>query len=121
MMIPPIVGVPALEWWPAGPSSRMFWPNSRTRRNSMKRGDRKTQISSAAVPAIRTSPIASERLGHGLEAHAARALDQHGVARADEAAHDVDGLLGGGGLVVAGHLGREGADGDEHVGVLAGV
>ena len=25
---PPIVGVPALPWWPAGPSSRMCWPNS---------------------------------------------------------------------------------------------
>ena len=28
-MIPPIVGVPALAWWPSGPSSRMCWPNSR--------------------------------------------------------------------------------------------
>ena len=29
---PPIVGVPALPWCPAGPSSRMCWPNSFRRR-----------------------------------------------------------------------------------------
>ena len=57
MMIPPIVGVPALMWWPWGPSSRMNWPNSRWRKKAMNFGDRKMQISSAAVPAIRTSPI----------------------------------------------------------------
>ena len=56
MMIPPIVGVPALAWCPSGPSSRMFCPNSRSRRNEMNFGDRKMQISSEAVPAIRTSP-----------------------------------------------------------------
>ena len=56
-MIPPIVGVPAFSWWPSGPSSRMNWPNSRLRRNAMNFGDRKMQMSSAAVPAIRTSPI----------------------------------------------------------------
>src|SRR3954463_10403936 len=57
MMIPPIVGVPALAWWPSGPSSRMFCPNSRTRRNEMNLGERKTQMSSAAVPPMRTSPM----------------------------------------------------------------
>ena len=67
MMIPPIVGVPALEWWPSGPSSRMFWPNSRSRRNEMNFGDRKMQMSSEAVPAIRTSPT-GERLRHRLQA-----------------------------------------------------
>jgi hypothetical protein len=56
MMIPPIVGVPALTWCLAGPSSRMNWPNSRCCRNAMNFGDRKMQMSSAAVPAMRTSP-----------------------------------------------------------------
>ena len=63
MMIPPIVGVPALVWWPWGPSSRMFWPNSRLRRNSMNFGLRNRHISSEAVPAIRTRPEAEPRHG----------------------------------------------------------
>ena len=57
MMIPPIVGVPALAWCSCGPSSRMCWPNSRARRNEMNFGDRKMHMSRDAVPAIRTSPI----------------------------------------------------------------
>ena len=57
MMIPPIVGVPALAWCSCGPSSRMCWPNSRSRRNAMNFGDRKMHMSRDAVPAIRTSPI----------------------------------------------------------------
>ena len=57
MMIPPIVGVPALAWCSCGPSSRICWPNSRRRRNEMNFGDRKMQMSNEAVPAIRTSPI----------------------------------------------------------------
>ncbi len=60
MMIPPIVGVPAFVWWPSGPSSRMCWPNSRSRMKAMNFGLRKMQISSEAVPAISTRPI---RLG----------------------------------------------------------
>ena len=56
-MTPPIVGVPALMWCPSGPSSRICWPNSRSRRNSMNFGLRKMQISSAAVPPIRMRPI----------------------------------------------------------------
>ncbi len=55
-MIPPIVGVPALVRWPCGPSSRMFWPNARRRRNSMNLGLRNRQISIDAVPAISTFP-----------------------------------------------------------------
>src|SRR3954468_9881271 len=35
----------------------MFCPNSRTRRNEMNLGERKTQMSSAAVPPMRTSPM----------------------------------------------------------------
>ena len=57
MMIPPIVGVPALAWCSCGPSSRMCCPNSRSRRNAMNFGDRKMHMSRDAVPAIRTSPI----------------------------------------------------------------
>ena len=92
MMIPPIVGVPALTWCLAGPSSRMNCPNSRCCRKAMNFGDRKMQMSSAAVPAMRTSPIARlsapQALGDDLEADAARALDEHGVAGRDELARE---------------------------------
>ena len=54
----------------------------------MNFGDRKMQMSSEAVPAIRTSPISrdapAQRLGHDLEADAARGLDEHDVARRHE-------------------------------------
>src|SRR6186997_203926 len=83
---PPIVGVPALVWCSCGPSSRMCCPNSFTRRYSMNLGPRKMQISIAAMPAIRTSPIAGldqlrQLLGDGLEAGRARALNEDGIAR----------------------------------------
>src|SRR4051812_39283254 len=87
MMIPPIVGVPALAWWPSGPSSRMFWPNSRSRRNEMNLGERKTQMSREAVPAIRTSPM-RQRLRDGLQADAARRLHEHDVAWSDQPRDD---------------------------------
>src|SRR3954467_2952104 len=106
MMIPPIVGVPAFSWWPSGPSSRMNCPNSRARRNAMNFGDRKMQMSSAAVPAMRTSPISGpsrsmlrgvplrrcfQGLRDDLEPHAARGLDQHGVAGLEQAGDDLGG------------------------------
>src|SRR3954462_883914 len=97
MMIPPIVGVPALAWWPSGPSSRMFWPNSRARRNSMNFGERKMQMSSEAVPAIRTSPTGRrlhERLGDGLQSDPPGRLDEHDVAGPDDVAGDGGGLGG---------------------------
>src|SRR5215203_5513447 len=83
---PPIVGVPALVWCSCGPSSRMCCPNSFTRRYSMNFGPRKMQISIAAIPAIRTSPIADlhqlrQLLGDGLQAGRARSLDEDRVAR----------------------------------------
>ena len=56
--IPPMVGVPAFTACPAGPSSRMCWPNSRARSHQMNFGERKTQMSSEAVPAMSTSPMA---------------------------------------------------------------
>src|SRR3954451_9801192 len=93
MISPPIVGVPALVRCSCGPSSRMCWPNSLTRRYSMNLGPRKMQISIAAMPAIRTSPmigrllVASgeleqlrQRHRHRLETGRARALDQDRVA-----------------------------------------
>ena len=69
MMIPPIVGVPALAWCSCGPSSRMCWPNSRSRRNSMNFGERKMQMSRDAVPAMRTSPTV-QRLATWFESAA---------------------------------------------------
>src|SRR4051794_37266827 len=81
MMMPPIVGVPAFSWWPSGPSSRMFWPNSRRRRYEMNFGLRKMQMSRDAIPAIRTSPtLGAQFLGDDFEADAARGLHEHGVA-----------------------------------------
>src|SRR3954451_24750703 len=129
MMIPPMVGVPALAWWPSGPSSRMFWPNSRARRNAMNFGDRNTQISSEAVPAIRTSPT-RQRLRDLLQPDTARRLHEHDVPRAHEPGDHVRGLTGirgGEGLTPEGgrhRRGRQGADGDQHIntrrrGVLA--
>ena len=55
----------------------------------MNLGERKMQISSEAVPAMRTSPSAvslRQRLGDDLEADAARALDEQDVARRDQVA-----------------------------------
>src|SRR4051794_41733728 len=119
MMIPPMVGVPALEWWPSGPSSRMLWPNSRSRRNAMNFGDRKMQISSEAVPAIRTSPT-RQCLRDGLETDAPRGLDQHDVAGADRVAGDRRGLRRVGGeprlpVEGLGHAHAQRADGDQPI------
>ena len=71
----------------------------------MNFGDRKTQMSSDAVPAMRTSPIRravrrSSACGDDLEADAARGLDQHGVAGADERRDERRGGRGGVGHVV---------------------
>src|SRR4051794_2902060 len=116
MMIPPIVGVPALEWC-SGPSSRMFWPNSRARRKAMNFGERKMQISSEAVPAIRTSPT-SQRLRDGLEPDPARCLHEYDVAGGDELADQRRGGGRVGNLVrfaVELHEGRERPHGDQDV------
>src|SRR4051794_9978361 len=117
MMIPPMVGVPALAWWPSGPSSRMFWPNSRARRKAMNFGERKMQISSEAVPAIRTSPT-GQRLRDRLEPDPAGGLHEHDVARGDDLPHE----LGSGrrvrdlmGLAVELHQRRERTHSDQDV------
>src|SRR5215212_6938682 len=118
MMIPPIVGVPAFSWWPSGPSSRMFWPNSRTRRKSMNLGLRKMQMSSAAVPPMRISPMSGgllERFGDDLESDAARALDEHGVAVLEQLGQQRRGLRGIGDRLVAVHRCRARPDGHERV------
>src|SRR3954453_15890367 len=93
---PPIVGVPAFVWCSCGPSSRMCCPNSRTRRNSMNLGPRKMQISLAAMPAIRTSPIADlhQLLGDGLQAGGARALDQDRITWFQPCRQQLGGLVG---------------------------
>src|SRR4051794_19133033 len=93
---PPIVGVPALAWCSCGPSSRMCWPNSLTRRNSMNLGPRKMQISIAAMPAISTSPIEQflQGLRYRLEAGRARALDQDRVAGFELGGEQLRRLLG---------------------------
>ena len=95
----------------------------------MNFGDRKMQMSSAAVPAMRTSPISapSSASGDDLEADAARGLDEHGVARLEQARDE----RGGRGLrvgqrrspaVAVGHVRGARADGDEHVDAgVAGV
>src|SRR6185503_18045847 len=124
MIRPPIVGVPALAWCSWGPSSRMCWPNSLTRRNSMNLGPRKMQISIAAIPAISTSPTVgrSQQLleghGDGLEAGRARALDQDRVAGLELGGEQLRRLLGIAdqlvGVVVASRL----ADPDQEVDAL---
>src|SRR5215207_9065435 len=117
MISPPMVGVPALAWWSWGPSSRMCCANSLTRRSSMNFGPRKMQISIAAMPAIRTSPIEQhlQRLGDRLEAGRARALDEDGVTGLELGGEQLRRLLGGADelvrVVVAGRL----ADADEQV------
>src|SRR4051794_15841625 len=127
MMIPPIVGVPALAWCSCGPSSRICWPNSRSRRNSMNFGDRKTQISSDAVPAIRTSPMrrSLQRLGDDLEPDPAGPLHEHHVSALQQLTHQRGSLAGirdGVALAVerVEHDGRPWPDGDEDVDARGG-
>src|SRR3954447_17172811 len=99
MIRPPIVGVPALPWCPAGPSSRICWPNSFMRRYSMNLGPRNMHSVSEAMPAMRISPSmasgpsarrarraaapARDPPGgrpHSLETGRARPLHEHAVA-----------------------------------------
>jgi hypothetical protein len=56
---PPIVGVPCLVRWPAGPSSRMCWPSSLRRRNSMNFGPAMIDRTIANRPAAMTLSICS--------------------------------------------------------------
>ena len=88
---PPIVGVPAFWWWPCGPSSRMCWPNSRSRRNSMNFGLRKMQISRAPCRRDAGSRPASSRPRPAPRRRPPRPtprerLHEHGVAGAQQPA-----------------------------------
>src|SRR4051812_47299105 len=108
MMRPPIVGVPALPWWPAGPSSRMCWPNSFSLRYSMNLGPRNMQRSSEAMPAMRISPSMSGR-EYPLETGRARPLHEDAVAGPGQLLQHRAGLLGGGdGVFLAVEAGRDG-------------
>src|SRR3954471_9512510 len=101
MIRPPIVGVPALPACPAGPSSRICWPNSFSRRYSMNFGPRNMQSSSEAMPAMRMAPSMSAG-EYPLEPRRSRPLDQHAVARLGQLLEHGAGLLGGGdGVLVA--------------------
>jgi hypothetical protein len=51
---PPIAGVPCLITWPFGPSSRICWPNSFRRRNSMNFGPARIEMTMEITPARRT-------------------------------------------------------------------
>src|SRR3954453_2550090 len=125
MMIPPMVGVPALAWCSCGPSSRICCPNSFSRRKEMNLGDRKMQMSSEAVPAIRTSPmgrvlVGAQRLGDDLQADAARALDQQDPAGGEQRSRERGGLARVGdrvalAVVAVEHPGGACADRDQHV------
>src|SRR3954452_23241183 len=119
MIRPPIVGVPALPWWPAGPSSRICWPNSLSRRYSMNFGPRNMQRSSEAMPAMRISPSMSAR-EYPLEPRGARPLHEHPVARLRQLLEHRAGLLRAGhgvllALEAAGDRQRGLADRDQQV------
>ena len=122
MMIPPIVGVPAFAWWPAGPSSRMCWPNSRSRRNAMNFGDEEdadeqrgragdedlAHQAPSSASATTSRPTPRER------------LDEHGVARrAASSGHDAAAACASASgvtlAVAVGHVRGARPDGDEHV------
>ena len=87
---PPIVGVPCLTWWSAGPSSRMCWPNSFRRMKSMNFGPARIEIAIAKMPAARTRSTRREPLEgfcDDLEPDRPRPLDEHDVARLDDLLH----------------------------------
>src|SRR6185437_1223584 len=116
---PPMVGVPAFAACPAGPSSRICWPNSRLRRNSMNFGPRNMQIRSEAMPAMRIVPSIWLR-EDALQPDRARSLHQHAVPGRRQLLEQRARLLGGGDrvqLAVEPIAERERllADGDQHV------
>src|SRR2546430_1063537 len=98
----------------------MCWPNSFTRRYSMNLGPRKMQISIAAIPAIRTSPIEQllQALSHGLQAGRAGALDQDRVAGLELGCEQLGRLLGRGYQLVGVVVARGLADADQQVNAL---
>src|SRR5438105_600856 len=101
MSRPPITGVPCLSTCRSGPSSRIGCPNSFRRRNSMNFGPTMIEMTIETMAAMSTlvngEPFlgghSCERLRDRLEAHRARALDEHAVARLDHRAHRLEPLL----------------------------
>ena len=117
MISPPIVGVPALAWWPSGPSSRICWPNSRSRRYSMNFGPeedrdqhrrhpgdqdlRRDRSGPKAEPVglgeqighVAIADLGPQSIGEALQADRARALDEDGVAGAEQARGDLGGRV----------------------------
>src|SRR2546421_6287801 len=83
-----MIGVPCLVTWCSGPSSRIVCPSSLRRKKAMKRGPARMEISIATRPAIRTRTKLGvprrQSFGDRLEPHCPRALDEHGIAGADE-------------------------------------
>src|ERR1043166_7901150 len=71
---PPIVGVPCLETWCSGPSSRMCWPSSLRRRNAMNFGPSRIETISATTPAMRTRltgrPADAQRVDRSMQTDA---------------------------------------------------
>src|SRR5919197_566271 len=115
---PPMIGVPCLVTWCSGPSSRIVWPYSLRRRNAMKRGPARIEISIAARPAIRTRTTLGghrrQRLGDRFQPQRAGAFDEHAVAGLKLVAERLGGLSGVADDVSAVHA-RLGADRDQHI------
>ena len=90
---PPIVGVPCLTRWPAGPSSRMFWPSERSRRNEMNAPPQSTvrnvrehacaeHVGHSATSASRSRPAEREPLSSTQSpGRSTRASSAGGLAR----------------------------------------
>ena len=51
MAMPPIVGVPRLRAWDAGPSSRISWPMARRLKYRISAGVRKIETKKLMIPA----------------------------------------------------------------------
>ena len=124
MSAPPAVGVPALVWWPSGPSTRICLakPAQRTRR--MKAGMMITTIAKASripwisstvtAPAPPAADARAQGVDHRLERRSARRLHEDGVARPQERPQERDGLVAVGHHVDPARVeaGRDGARGD---------
>src|SRR5487761_2339710 len=134
MTTPPIVGVPALAWCVDGPSSRMSWPNERSRRNRIHSGVTRRATRKPTDPdSMRLSIASPQQLSHDLAVVEFHHPILEGLGRLVPLARHDDhvpalGLRQGGAdrraaIHLATHHGARygpGHDGvDDHVGVLA--